>query len=373
MFALLTALGVWPAVLRAQTPPLPASLPEDFLPGLRDILHSAMQESPQMISRNIDLAAQEANRYQQAAQQWPSLGGTAYYTENRSAVSSNTAQSTSSEGFFYSLNLNQPIYHWGALQAATDIAHLQIKISERQYADAYRQLAVMLRSEYLALVMQKSQLRNQRFALNQSKAALSRVEERVKHGAAVSNDVTNAQLLVDEASLAVDRLTENFLHAKRLLLLSAGLSDLSDDVVPEEIPKPVYPADTAVTLMQDFTREGVNSTFQAQIYDDEIKKDELSYKIAKYRLYPRLDLQLGASESNETQVIGNTVTQNPVFSNNITVAANWNIFDGLATRGAKLAALASKREDERERETYIDQTLEQARDLKQQMNSLRAP
>ncbi|MDE3083987.1 MAG: TolC family protein, partial [Verrucomicrobiota bacterium] len=130
---------------------------------MRDVLHSALQQSPQMIARNLDLAAQEANRYQQAAAMWPNLSGGINYSYNKSAVAQNSlTSSTLSQGFYYSLNLNQPIYHWGALKAAADIARLQIKMSERQYADAYRQLTLTLRSQYLSLIMQKVVVRNAR-------------------------------------------------------------------------------------------------------------------------------------------------------------------------------------------------------------------
>lgn len=40
------------------------------------------------------------------------------------------------------------------------------------------------------------------------------------------------------------------------------------------------------------------------------------------------------------------------------LAANWTVFDGFATRGAKLQALAIKRLYERTRKTYIDNTID---------------
>ncbi len=95
---------------------------------------------------------------------------------------------------------------------------------------------------------------------------------------------------VDDASLAMDRTAEDFAHAKRLLLLTAGLLELSDDSIPDEIPKPVYSAEIPEALMRDFGGDGLNETFQAEVYDYQIEESELNYKIAKYRLYPRLDL-----------------------------------------------------------------------------------
>ncbi|HSY53196.1 MAG TPA: TolC family protein [Opitutaceae bacterium] len=374
-FILLAMLGVLPAVSGAQTPPLPAALPEDFLPGLRDILYSAMQQSPQMIAHNIDLAAQEANRYQQAAQEWPSLSGGVGYLDSRSAVTLRktfATGSTSSNGPIYNLNFNQPIYHWGALQAATDIANLQVKTSERQYADAYRQLASLIRSQYLSLIVQKAQMHNAHYALDQANTALGVVDERFKNKAATPGEVDGAHMQVDDASLAMDRVAEDFKHAKRLLELMAGSPELSDDSVPEEIPKPVYSAEMPEALMRDFEGDGLDKTFQAEIYDYQIKQSELNYKIAKYRLYPRLDFGLSFSQQYQAQVgvlpTGqSSVSQKPFFYDSATLMANWSIFDGFATRGAKLAALASKRAAERNRQNYLDQTIEQARYLESQI------
>jgi outer membrane protein TolC len=367
-YILLAILGVLPAMLGAQTPPLPATLPEDFFPGLRDILHSALQQSPQMISQNLNLASAEASRYQAAAGQWPSIGAGTSYGAGQNAIGINTVPHTSVfQTYTYSFSVGQPLYHWGALQAATDIAHLQVQISEHQYAQAYGQLATTLRSQYLSLIAQKFQLSNAHLSLDQTKAAVALVEDRFKSAAATSDDVTNAHLQLDDANLSIDRATENFAHAKRLFLLIAGLSELADDAIPDEIPKPVYSAETVEALLQNFESGGAHSTFQAQIYDDQIKQSELNYKIAKYRLYPHLDLQLGFSQQNQSQVSGSTVANNQVFSDNVGVGVGWSIFDGFATRGAKLAALTAKRQAERDRQTYFDQTLEQAREGERQL------
>jgi outer membrane protein TolC len=366
-FIFLAILGALPAMLSAQTP-LPATLPEDFFPGLRDILLSALQQSPQMISHNLDLASAEANRYQAAAVLWPSIGAGTGVGAGQNAVGLSTLPHTPIfESYSYNFSVGQPLYHWGALQATANIAHLQVQISEHQYADAYGQLATTLRSQYLSLIAQKFQLSNARLSLDQTKASVAVVEDRFKSGMATSDDLTNAHLGLDDANLSIDRATENFVHAKRLFLLMAGLSELADDAIPDEIPKPVYSADTVEALLQSFERAGLHDTFQAQIYDDQIKQSELSYKIAKYRLYPHLDLQLGFSQQNQSQVNGAAVSNNQVFSDSVGVGVGWSIFDGFATRGAKLAALTSKRMNERNLQNYLDQTLEQARESERQL------
>ena len=266
-----------------------------------------------MISQNLSLASAEANRYQ-AAVQWPSISAGTGYGAGQNAIGINTVPHTAVfQTYSYSFSVGQPLYHWGTLQAVADIAHLQIQISEHQYAEAYGQLATTLRSQYLSLIAQKFQLRNVHLSLDQTKAAVAVVEDRFKSTEATADDVTNAHLQLDDANLSIDRATENFAHAKRLFLLTAGLSELADEAIPDEIPQPVYSAETVEALLQNFESGGVHNTFQAQIYDDQIKQSDLNYKIAQHRLYPHLDLALGFSQQNQSQVSGSTVSNNQAF------------------------------------------------------------
>jgi outer membrane protein TolC len=374
-FIFFAVLAILPKALGAQTPPLPATLPEDFLPELRGILYHAMQQSPQMVLQNFDLVLQEGNRYQAAALEWPSLSSSFGYVSYHTASSVGktlATSSASSQGPIYAITLVQPIYHWGALQAAADVTHLQIKTSERSAANAYRVLATTIRSQYLALIAQKVQMHNIQYALNQAKASVAVIEERFKNHAASQGELDGANMQVDDASLAADRAAEDFSHLKRLFLLLTGMPDLSDDAVPDEIPKPIYSAGIPEALMLNFEQGGVDKTFQAQIYDYQIRECELNFKIAKYRLYPRIDLTFTLSEQYEAQAFAlannqTSITEKQFFFNDAAVSAGWNIFDGFATRGAKLVALANKRTAERNRQTYLDQTLEQARYLEHQI------
>ena len=49
------------------------------------------------------------------------------------------------------------------------------------------------------------------------------------------------------------------------------------------------------------------------------------------------------------------------------IAASWDLFDGFSTRGAKLSALAGKRQYERIRQTYLDTTIDTISDMRHQL------
>jgi outer membrane protein TolC len=73
------------------------------------------------------------------------------------------------------------------------------------------------------------------------------------------------------------------------------------------------------------------------------------------------------SQQPTVSVGSGPVQQYITQSRNLDIVAGWSIFDGLATRGAKLSALSSKRSLERTLRTTEDQTMAQVRDLEKQL------
>jgi outer membrane protein TolC len=117
-------------------------------------------------------------------------------------------------------------------------------------------------------------------------------------------------------------------------------------------------APKADAVLAGFVSDGVESTFQSQVYRMYIKESDLSYSIAKVRLLPKFNISANISLSDNTEPVGDQVKQFKVQSEIYSVAANWSIFDGFATRGSKLSALAAKRSYERQRQTYVDSSID---------------
>ena len=61
------------------------ALPERFLPGLEQLLRAAVQQSPQMLNRALDLEIAENNRIAARANLLPNVGGWANYYEAKDA------------------------------------------------------------------------------------------------------------------------------------------------------------------------------------------------------------------------------------------------------------------------------------------------
>ncbi|MFA5058092.1 MAG: TolC family protein [Opitutaceae bacterium] len=355
-----------PVIVRSQSPSNLPPLPEDLIPPLRTILVSALGQSPQMIAQNINITQAEAIRIQNAAAMWPSMNAYVNYTSTNTSVSSSVTSSNS--GIFYTLSVYQPIYQWGALKARADSGKIGIKIAEHQYADAYRLLVVSLRTQFLGLVAKKIALRNAGYALKQAEEGLALAQEKLKAGRISNEEIMEPNLAVDDARLARDRAQEDLDNSLRLLRLTVGQSDFNVADIPEGVPQPVYDLEVVVRLLQDFVRTGAEETYQALVYRDYVKQADLDYRIARVNLLPKFAFSASLSQQNYTSAATNYVSQIGISSNSWNIVANWSIFDGFATRGAKLSALTRKRTYERALRTTANQTLAQAQDLAKQLD-----
>jgi outer membrane protein TolC len=354
-------------VLGQPTPNLPP-LPEDLIPALRPILVSALAQSPQMIARNIDIAQAEATRIGDRAGMLPSLGTTVQYGNNNTTSTYATATySSTNQGVLYSGSANQAIYHWGALKAQADIGKIGVRIAERNYADAYRQLIVTVRTQYLTLIGKKVRLRAATAALQLAEEALAAVRDKVKAKTLSPGADVGSQLTVDDARLARDRLIEDVEYSVRVFDLSIGQNDFGVQDVPDDIPRPSYAPERSAQLLLRFLQEQGETTYGVANLHDQIKQAELNYRMAKVRLRPMIGFSAYFSQQPGANVGPGYLSQYNNQSENFDIVANWTIFDGLATRGAKLSALSSKRSLERTLRTTVERTMADARDLEKQL------
>jgi len=361
----LSLLLVAAVSLRAEAPPLQGTLPEDLMPALNPLLKEAVERSPSTISASIALAAAEAGRYGAAAALWPHLSGNVGYQVSDESISRGTT--STAKGITYGLNVGQPIFQWGAYRNQKLIGDLTASISAKQFAEAYRLLAVTIREQYMGLVGKKIALRNTLFNLKLSQEALAAQQARFDAGSSSQAELGNFRMSVEQAQLDADRSQEDYDYGKRILTRLVGIDDLSEDSVPLEVPHPQYSGALADTVLTGFVGEGIESTFQSEMYQMQLRQWDLNYKIAAVTLLPKVSAGAGLSYSNQSSVSQTSISQVSVLQKSYNISAAWSIFDGFATTGAKLSALANKRATERIRQSYIDSAVDQISDMRKQL------
>lgn len=351
---------VIPCLLQAQSggdASIAGTMPEDALPDLKRIIASALKQSPQMIQNEIAISQSEAARYSSASQRLPQVGASASYAWND--ISADLAEPPGgfkpgdvrksrdkSSGPYYGVSASQPIFTWYAISNQVKMADISIKISEKNYGEAYRGLASSLRTQYLGLIFQKISRRNQRYSLAQTERMLALDEARLKSGALAPGELIGPRQGFATARLAMARTDDIYARSKTQLARLAGVAPIDDDAIPLEAPKWSSDPGAPATLAARLQRDGVETTMQGQINALRIKDAELTYKVARTRLYPKFYLSAAATQYNSQNVTPTSVTQASAFSMSYAISGTWTLFDGFATRGAKLSALAQKRSHE---------------------------
>lgn len=348
----------------------PGALAEDFFPQLKPILANAVQQSPQMLLRNIEIAQAQANQYQARGQLLPRVDASFSYSINESSVSDGVGAASRNDGLFYSIGVSQPVFAWGTIKAQNDSAKIGVKIAEKNFAEAYRTLVLSLRAQFLTLISKKMVVRNAQFSLQVARNALLVAEEKLRTGQASPGEVIPLRVTVEEAELILDKARADLDQARAYFARVAGLDDLPESEIPAALTLDAshYDASRSRELLAAFDgRGGVENTPQALNLRYNIEQADLSYKVARFRLYPKFSMSAGFSQVNSTNVSGNVVTQTGVTSQSANLTASWSIFDGWATKGAKLSALSTKRSYERQLLSYVTATSAQVREVEAQI------
>jgi outer membrane protein TolC len=189
------------------------------------------------------------------------------------------------------------------------------------------------------------------------------LEQRRKSGAVSEAELILPRLNAEDSSLSLEQNEESLENAKIAFAHLAGLKRINDSDIPLAIPKGAYDKSKTNVLLASLLGSQAHDTLQSQVYRLEIRQDDLDYKIAKVGLLPKLNLGAGYSVENETTAFNTTIEQTVINQLTYNLNVSWSIFDGFATKGAKLSALASKRLDERLFKTYVDTTEQQAQHL----------
>jgi outer membrane protein TolC len=350
--------------------PVPAvlPLPEELFPQLKPILAGALTQSPQMLQRNLDLVQAESTRISTASSLLPSAGGSVSYGRQTAATKGGVPND--SDGISYSFSLGQPVFHWGTLRAQVQSAKIGVLIAEKNFVEAYRQLALQIRSQYLSLVIKKMGLRNAEYALSMATSALALQEEKLRTGTISPGEILSARFGLEEATLGRDRTLADLQQGLRLFSRMTGQAALKIEDIPEQIKSLGEPSlrSTTMPLVGRFVGGDLKNMPQAQVYQYYLQQSDLAYKVAKYRLYPKIGFGASYLLGSNTNVIGNSVSQSFTTTKSFSIGANWTIFDGFANKGSKMSVLATKRNYEIQYENYLRSASEQATELERQID-----
>ncbi len=318
-------------------------LPEDLMPQLRPLLEQAMRQAPRMLEKNLDLEQSRADGYMARSGSLPSIGGSGQYQMQREKrLDSPDGKTSQNEKYYYNFAINQPLWHWGALEAARKISRIDRELALMNYDEAYRSLATEVRSSYLGLVLSKIAVRNADHVQRMAQENLNRQQARYSANQITYGQIMQDQLRLDETALAARRARADLgfaLGTFRSLIGDANFSEADiPDVIVDSKQAPAVASVVASSAIDD--SEAIRSA------EKEVEKAKLGLIGPRFNLYPKLGLMAGVSRDEITRDIVQNIKYQ-VDTLYVGAQVNWTVFDGFSTRGQKLAAYTRLRRAER--------------------------
>lgn len=364
---LLVLWCVLPVLARAQPEELPISLPEELLPELNEIMRNALSASPSIQLANLELARAEANYLIHRAVMLPNVSAESSYNVSSQRRESDTSTSSDDQGFFYRIGVTQPVFHWGAKRAERDIGAIALLIQQKRLEDARGSLASALRTQYLDLIIRKLHVRNARQTEALNDQALTAAEERFTAGNMSEAEIVNLRLAAEEVRLSRRRSEHDLETFVRLYAHLCGDPTFDADRIADAMPAPLVSPELVDARFARVSPELVSELPAAEVQELQLQQYEKRYAIERVRLRPRVSLVASHGLSNLTTATSATIDQTAVVTTTAGVVVNWTIFDGLASRGARLAALAAKRVGERQYDAFVQRTLDDLRRVQREI------
>ena len=319
-----------------------ANVPEQLFPQLDRILRSALQQSPRILARNLDLVIAQADETQAKSGQYPSVGGSVGYSRDNE-IREGIQGSFTTDILNYNISLNQPVWHWGAVRNGARMGEIRRLIAEQQYREAYRGLAQEVRAGYLNLIIRKLSLENAKFSLKLVEDRLQVAEERLSKGAISGGDIFRPRMDAQQARLNTDRAVEDFEQSRRAYRLLTGGEALRDEDIPAAIPILNGDETIAAQLLAGFLSQKDPQTSGTIVLGRQLEIENLNLAIQRRRLYPMLNFTTGISQNRQSYTLDVSQLYR-VEDRFVGVSVSWSMFDGLATRGAIRASLARKQQ-----------------------------
>ncbi len=341
-------------------------LPEKVFPQLDVILQSAVQQSPRMLNRALDLEIAENNRIQARAGLLPNFGGYASYYESRDTRADLSGRVDVTK-IAYNFSITQPVYHWGERRNSAKMGEIQASIAQGQYQDGYRALAQTLRGDFMRLIVQKLTVKRGAAYAEYTKNQLAKEEVRLAQKVISEFQIFPVRLAAEHAQLIYERVQFDFEMAKASFARLSGRAVLADDAIPDAIPPVAYDPGVFDRLLAGFLGQKELPAIEAVTMRKQLENAALSYANQKTRLLPKFNFVVGVSQDEQSYTI-NVAQKYRVNSFFGGLSANWTIFDGFAARAGVRNELARKKQMENDYKDLTDRLAQQAQTQVRQLN-----
>lgn len=328
-------------------------LPEEMYPQLDSMLKRAVQQSPRMVDKLIELEMAENSRIEARAGLLPNLSGSGRFYKARDKRADRPGENLDVDKAFYDVSVTQPIFYWGERRNNARIGAIQKSITEGNYREGYRLLAQEIRRTYLQLIVHKIHLERTRIANKFDQDARTLAESRLQAGVASEAEIFGARLTAERSQINLERTEHELETGLRSLSRLTGVTVTEQDIATE-IPTINYQAQNIEQVLAGFLSQKDPPTPQAEALRKQMNIDDLAYRNQKTRLLPKFSFQVGLNQDEQSYTT-NSADRYQVDSMYAGLSVNWTIFDGFAASAGKANALARRRLNENQYRALTEQ------------------
>lgn len=333
-------------------------VPESLFAELRQVLAGLPNNAPIALISEEDKAAAKGQRLADRSHRLPRAAGTL-------GVQREAKTWGSFNEFIYrtipvlGAEVTQPIFHWGALKARSEMGDLRVEAAQYQYEGTMRGLVLEVRRRYLDILIQRARLAllEQNCEIAEKNYKLE--QNRYNLGESTRLNLDESLVVLNEIKSRKIGLIKELQGQEYYFRNIAGWDGPIEGELPIdwEMPERVRELIADEFLVANQFHPG--ERFYA--LEREGKLEKLNYKVINARLLPIFNARGGVYESL-LKSPDSTTTQNET---NFFVGLNveWPVFDGFETKGMKLASKARSRRLSREAKWELER-----RDL--EVNSL---
>ena len=332
--------------------------PESLFPQLANIYTVANEKAPSLLREIQKISEAEGRGYLFSSDKYPHLNfdlNTGYERREREkGVDSDDLRN------FFNLSLNQPIYHWGGIVARERIGEIDIHLAKEEYERFYQSLAQEIRLLYLSLILENVSLRNTKLREEITRKHLGILDEQRRQGVLSEDDYTLQYIQLQEILLEIQK---NKNKAQRLierLVYITGYKQINLNHLPPEVPPPSLERNIFEQRLNNFTESGYKNNLKFSLNAQRIQREKENLKYIESINRPLLNIHLTVQQVQDNTATFNDVDTLIYFGG---VRLTWNIFDGFATKGKKIASMARIRLLEQEELGINNELTREARDM----------
>ncbi|MGE9289520.1 MAG: TolC family protein [Puniceicoccales bacterium] len=322
-------------------------LPEDYYPGLRQILEKAGRQAPELVRVGIDREMASERLRIARSRYYPSLGiggNLGYRYTQRSGEDSDGSASGS-----VSVGLSRPLFFWGAVEAGVEQGEIDFESSLLESKEKFQTTVQRLRDQYLELILNEMQLRNLRLRRNNLETSLARRESDYRAGRLSEEEYLSYLIELDNSLIEIEELEDERNETIASFQRISGVAE-----VPE-IPSGVSPINLdaleAEIRGDNLDPTWVEETFNIQLNRNTMEKVDLDSTIIAARQRPNVSFSASVSQAPVNTATANDVDTIRYFAG---LSVSWNVFDGFATQANRRINLLQKRRLESQIRTNIE-------------------